>query len=67
MRHDPKRFVIALKYDGEKEYRYLVATDVGWCTFDVIQTYSLRWLVEVFFEDWKPYEGWGREAKQLCL
>lgn len=28
--HDgKKRFVIALKYDGEKEYRYLVATDVS--------------------------------------
>jgi len=24
----------------------------------------LRWLVEVFFEDWKLYEGWGRMAKQ---
>jgi len=21
--------------------------------------------IEVFFEDWKLYEGWGREAKQL--
>ncbi len=21
--------------------------------------------MEVFFEDWKLYEGWGREAKQL--
>ena len=25
----------------------------------------LRWLVEVFFEDWKLYEGWAKEAKQL--
>lgn len=32
---------------------------------DIIQAYTLRWLVEVFFEDWKLYEGWGREAKQL--
>jgi len=59
-----KRFVIALKYDGEKDYRYLVATDVSWRTIDIIQAYSLRWLVEVFFEDWKLYEGWGQEAKQ---
>jgi hypothetical protein len=29
---------------------------------DITQTYTLRWLVEVFFEDWKLYEGWGREA-----
>lgn len=57
-------FVIALKYEGEDEYRYLAATDVSWRTVDIIQAYSLRWLVEVFFEDWKLYEGWGQEAKQ---
>ncbi len=63
--HGKKRFVIALKYEGESEYRYLVATDMTWRTIDIIQAYTLRWLVEVFFEDWKLYEGWGREAKQL--
>lgn len=64
--HDgKKRFVIALKYENEEEYRYLVATDVSWRTLDIIQAYSLRWLVEVFFEDWKLYEGWGQEAKQF--
>ena len=63
--HGKKRFVIALKYEGESDYRYLVATDMTWRTMDIIQAYSLRWLVEVFFEDWKLYEGWGREAKQL--
>ncbi len=46
-------------YEGESDYRYLVATDMTWRTLDVIQAYTLRWLVEVFFE------GWGREAKQL--
>jgi len=59
-----KRFVIALKYEGEEDYRYLVATDMSWRTKDIIQAYSLRWLVEVFFWDWKLNEGWGREAKQ---
>jgi len=63
--HGKKRFVIALKYEDESDYRYLVATDMTWRTMDVIQAYTLRWLVEVFFEDWKLYEGWGREAKQL--
>ncbi|WP_221900365.1 hypothetical protein [Bathymodiolus platifrons methanotrophic gill symbiont] len=63
--HSKKRFVIALKYDGENDYRYLVATDLTWRTQDIIQAYTLRWLIEVFFEDWKLYEGWGREAKQL--
>jgi hypothetical protein len=62
--HKEKRYVIALKYEGEAEYRYLVATDMTWRRCDIIQAYTLRWLVEVFFEDWKLYEGWGREAKQ---
>ena len=63
--HGEKRFVIALKYEGESDYRYLVATDMTWRTRDIVQAYTLRWLVEVFFEDWKLYEGWAREAKQL--
>ena len=63
--HGKKRLVITLKYEGETDYRYLVATDMTWRTMDTVQAYTLRWLVEVFFEDWKLYEGWGREAKQL--
>jgi len=63
--HGKKRFVIAVKYDGEEDYRYLVATDLSWRTPDIAQAYTLRWLVEVFFEDWKLYEGWGREARQF--
>ena len=55
--HGQKRFVIALKYASEQDYRYLVATDLSWRTLDIVEAYSLRWLVEVFFEDWKSYEG----------
>jgi hypothetical protein len=62
--HGKKRFVIALKYSGETEYRFLVATDLSWRTQDILRTHTLRWLVEVFFEDWKLYEGWGQMAKQ---
>ena len=63
--HGKKRFVMAIKYPDEENYRYLVAAELSWRTQDIIQAYTLRWLVEVFFEDWKRYEGWGREAKQL--
>jgi hypothetical protein len=62
--HQCKRFVIALKYLGEEEYRYLVATDLTWRTLDILQAYTLRWLIEVFFEDGKSYAGWGQLAKQ---
>jgi hypothetical protein len=62
--HGVKRFVIAIKYEGEEDYRYLVATNLSWRTKDIIQAYTNGWLVEVFFLDWKLNEGWGREAKQ---
>jgi hypothetical protein len=61
--HGTKRFVIAMKYDGEDEYRYLVASEMSWRTLDIVQAHTLRWLVEVFFQDWKAYEGWGQLAK----
>ena len=38
---------------------------MSWRTEDIIRAYTLRWLVEVFFEDWKLYEGWGQEARQF--
>jgi hypothetical protein len=62
--HKKQRFVVAIKYEGETEYRYLVASDMSWRHLDIVQAYTLRWLVEVFFEDWKLYEGWGQLAKQ---
>ena len=55
---------MALKYEHESEYRYLVASDLSWRTVDIVQGYTLRWLVEVFLEDWKVYEGWGQLTKQ---
>lgn len=62
--HNQKYFIIALKYDHEDEYRYIIAADMSWQDIDIIQTYALRWLVEVFFQDWKSYEGWHQLAKQ---
>ena len=72
--HHKKRFVIAIKYEGEETYRYLVATDLTWRTIDIVQAHTIRWLVEVFIaagpealarrEDWKSNEGWGKLTKQ---
>ena len=31
---------------------------------DVVQIFTFRWLVEVFFYDWKCYEGFGQAAIQ---
>lgn len=62
--HKAKRFVIALKYEGEEEYRYLIARDLTWRTLDIVQAHACRWLVEVFLQDWKAHEGWDQLTKQ---
>jgi hypothetical protein len=56
--------IIALQYEGEKEYRYLAATELTWRAMDVIKAYTFRWLIEVFNFDWKQKDGWGRKACQ---
>ena len=54
--HGCRRFIIALKYEGETDYRYLLASDLTWRLTDIAAAYTLRWLVEVFIQDWKGYE-----------
>jgi len=62
--HQTKRFVVAIKYENEETYRYLIASDLTWRTLDIVQGHSLRWLVEVFIQDWKGHEGWAQLTKQ---
>jgi len=62
--HHKKYCVIALKYEDEDEYRYLIARDMTWLASDIIKAFAFRWLVEVFIQDWKQYEGWNQMAKQ---
>lgn len=63
--HKEKRFVVAIKYKEEKKYRYLFATDMSWRTIDIVQGYTLRWLAEVFIQDFKMSQGWGQLTKQM--
>ena len=62
--HQRKRFVAALRYADESEYRFLAAADLSWRHEDVARMFSLRWLVEVFIEDWKGHAGFSRLTKQ---
>jgi hypothetical protein len=62
--HKTKRFIVAIKYAEEETCRYLIASDLSWRTLDIVQGHSLRWLVEVFIQDWKSYEGWSQLTKQ---
>lgn len=63
--HGKKRLIIALKYEGEVSFRYIIAQNMTWRVQDVLACFSLRWLVEVFFQDWKMYEGWGQLTKHV--
>jgi hypothetical protein len=62
--HHTKRFLGAIKYEDEESYRYLMASDLTWRTLDIVQGHTLRWLVEVFIQDWKSHEGWAQLTKQ---
>lgn len=62
--HSRKLHVIALRYEGEEEYRYIAATKLSWRACDIVRAYSMRWLVEVVIEDWKGHSGWGKMAFQ---
>jgi hypothetical protein len=53
-----------MKYEHEETYRYLIASDLSWRTIDIVQGHALRWLVEVFIQDWKGHEGWAQLTKQ---
>ena len=41
-----------------------LARDMTWRDMDIIKTFAFRWLVEVFIQDWKQYEGWSQLSKQ---
>src|SRR5262244_4073380 len=62
--HKTKRCIVAIKYAEEETYRSLLASDLSWRTLDIVQGHTLRWLVEVFMQDWKSYEGWSQLTKQ---
>jgi hypothetical protein len=62
--HTTKRFIVAIKYEEEETYRSLIASALRWRTRDIVQGHTLRWLVEVFIQDWKSYEGWSQLTKQ---
>ncbi len=62
--HHTKRCIIALKDEGADSYRSLLASDLTWRTLDIVQGYTLRWLVEVFVQDWKSHAGWNQLTKQ---
>ena len=62
--HKTKRFIVAINYAEEETYRSLIASDLSWRTLDIVQGHTLRWLVEVFMQDWKSHEGWSQLTKQ---
>ena len=62
--HHTKRFIVAITYAAEETSRDLIASDLSWRTLALVQGHTLRWLVEVFRQDWKSYAGWSQLTKQ---
>lgn len=62
--HKEVLHVVALRYEGEEKYRYMVANQLTWRTEDIIKAYSFRWLIEVVNFDWKQNSGFGKMAFQ---
>jgi len=62
--HQTKRFIVAIHYAEAEHYRSRLASALRWRTLDSVQGHSLRWLVEVFMQDWKSYAGWSPLPKQ---
>jgi len=62
--HGERMHVVAMRYDGEKKFRYIVCPNLTWRAEDIIRHYGLRWLVEVAIQEWKQYSGIGKGA---CL
>lgn len=48
--HEQKRLIVALKYPGEEDYRYLVASDLSWRTIDIASAYTLPVLSLIFLQ-----------------
>ncbi|MFT4760456.1 MAG: hypothetical protein ACI9XO_002066 [Paraglaciecola sp.] len=56
------------KIRRRKKIRYVIAKDMTWRVQDVgdvLECFTLRWLVKVFFQDWKQYEAWGQLTKHV--
>jgi hypothetical protein len=62
--HGERMHVVAMRYRGEKDLRYIVCTDLTFRAIDIIRHYGLRWLVEVVNKEWKQYSGFGKRACQ---
>ena len=56
--HRTELSAVALRYEGETDFRYPAASDLTWRTEDMVKAYTLRWLIGVFIQDRKSYEGW---------
>jgi hypothetical protein len=62
--HHTKRCIVAITSEAAETYRDLMASDLSGRTREMVQGHTLRWLVEVFMQDWKSYDGWSPLTQQ---
>lgn len=59
-----KVHVVSLRYEGETESRFLFCQELSLTQNQIVTKYSERWLIEVFFHDWKCSEGFSTDMLQ---
>jgi hypothetical protein len=50
--HKTNRGIVAINYAAEETSGSLIASDLSWRTRAIVQGHPMRWLVEVFMQDW---------------
>ena len=48
--HGKVSHVVAYRYEGEENYRFICAAELTWHAEDIIRAFAFRWLVEVVIE-----------------
>ena len=56
--------MVASRTKEDRNWRYIFVSDLGWEPETILNGYSFRWIIEVFFRDWKQHDGWGRGGMQ---
>lgn len=65
--HSKVSHIVAYRYEGEEKYRFICASELTWRSEDIIRAFAYRWLVEVVIEDFKQFDGWGKDASQYGI
>jgi hypothetical protein len=56
--------LVICRYPGQKEWRVFITTDTQLTFIKMMEIYTIRWTIEVFFRECKQYLGFGKWQSQ---